>query len=77
VAWAAESAGRAKASIVDQDDQNVWGTLGRTQLGDRWVLVFRIFSVVQHQASSRWVWNGKNGSLDFILVIHASFLSFI
>src|SRR5690348_8554936 len=66
----AEGAGGAKARVVNQDDQNVWGPGRRTQLGNFGVFVFWILGVVQHQAGSWRIRDRENGSWNIVLVTH-------
>ena len=75
-AWSAEGAGGAKAGIVNQDQQNVWRSAG----GRNWVIAGYLFSGSLASYNIRpvrgGVGDGKNGSLDLILVTHeGSFLS--
>src|ERR1700734_90608 len=71
-----KSAGGSEASVVDQDEQNIGGTLWWAQLSDRWVFVFRIFGVIQHQSCAWWIGYGKNCSWNIVLVTHRWFLPF-
>src|ERR1700722_353809 len=67
-AWTAKGTGRAEARVVDQDDHHIGRTLGRAQLNDRRVLVFRVFGIVQDQAGARSIRNGKNVPLKIVLL---------
>jgi hypothetical protein len=66
----AEGTGGAKAGVVNQDDENVWGTRGWAQLSDWRELGIRIFGIVGDEADSWLIRDGKNGSLNLILAIH-------
>ena len=68
MAWATEGACGAKTCIVNQDNQNVWGPLGRAQLGDRWILGLRVLGIIGDQARARVVWDRKNIALNLVLV---------
>ena len=52
---------RAKAGIVNEDDEDVWRSRRRQQLADRRKLRLRIFRVVGNQTCARRVGNGQDG----------------
>ena len=52
LAGAAERARRAEPGVVDQDNQDVWRALRRTQLLDRREFAVRILRIVSNQAGT-------------------------
>ena len=66
VAWTAQSAGGAKACVVNQDDQDVWRSLGRTQLCDRRELGVRILRIIRDQACPRSIRDGKDIAFNIL-----------
>jgi hypothetical protein len=73
VAGTAKGAGRAKAGVVNQDDQDVWRTLGRAQLRDWWELGVWILCIIGDQTRARSIRNWKNCSLNVVLLAHEEF----
>jgi hypothetical protein len=63
VTRAAEGAGRAEAGVIDQDDEDVRRTGGRTKLRDGRVLRLRILGVVGDLARPKRVRQGQVGAL--------------
>ncbi len=72
-ARAAKRAARAKAHVVNQNDQDVGRARGRPQVPDRWVLCVRILGVEGGQAHVRLIRDGQHGSLRLVLLVHSQY----
>jgi hypothetical protein len=70
LARTAERARRAKADIIEQDDEHVRGASWRTQLSDRRELRIRVFRVVGRQADWLAIRNRQYLPWDVVLARH-------
>ena len=69
VTWTAKGARGAKARIINQDDQDIWRTLGRPQWRNRRERGLRILRIIGDQASARLIRDGENCSLNLVLIV--------
>src|SRR5262245_30037400 len=76
VARTAKGAGRAKAHVVEQDDEHIGRARRRPQLPDRRILRVRILGIVGRQTHMRLIRDGQDRSLSLVYLTSHIIFSF-